>query len=68
MESELQEALDHWKANPFRRSDLPFEAAVRSLESDYPVVELRLQSAMRWTVRVLDSRLRDVRSTNPPNP
>ncbi|KAI0361338.1 hypothetical protein OH77DRAFT_1443665 [Trametes cingulata] len=49
MDSVTQETLEYWRSNPIRETDVPFEEAVRSLNTDEPMVELKLQSATRWT-------------------
>lgn len=49
----MLDAVDHWKKTPLRPTDIPYEDAVRSLKGDNPLVEARMQSASRWTVRLL---------------
>ncbi|KAI0684414.1 hypothetical protein C8Q76DRAFT_636623, partial [Earliella scabrosa] len=46
--SSTELAVSHWREHRFRVSDLPFEAAVRSLNSATPWVELRRASEYEW--------------------
>ena len=48
--SSTELAVSHWREHRFRVSDLPFEAAVRSLNSATPWVELRRASEYEWVV------------------
>ncbi|KAI0710049.1 hypothetical protein C8Q76DRAFT_695180 [Earliella scabrosa] len=46
--SSTELAVSHWREHRFRVSDLPFEAAVRSLSGVSPWVELRRASEYEW--------------------
>ena len=50
MSSLVEQAVNRWKIQSFRNTDVPYGAAVRSLSTDDPMVEAKKISGSEWVV------------------
>ncbi|KAI0711640.1 hypothetical protein C8Q76DRAFT_694507 [Earliella scabrosa] len=53
MPTPAEDAVNRWKMQSFRNSDLPYAVAVHSLSSRMPMMEAKRTSATEWVVGVL---------------
>ena len=52
MSQQVETAVTRWRLDSFRTTDLPFEAAVRSLQTEHPAIEAKRTGPREWLVSV----------------
>ena len=53
MDGDTAAALEYWKLNTIRKSEVTYGSVIQSLGGPRPLVDIRRDNDTRWTVRLI---------------